>query len=284
MRIALILIFAVLSTGCTNVFLQPDKANYFANVDKFVVHEEGFIPASKGEKLHYWILPPQKNKVVMKESKGIVIQVHGNAQNLTSHVRSLGWLIENGYTLAIFDYRGYGQSSGKPDIGGAYNDVQTALDYITTELNPKKLPVFFYGQSLGGTLLLKAVSSSPGRWKPKLIVIESSFHTYTNIAREKLALHWVTWPFQWLAYPLVSNRYSLEKQELESISPVPVLLFYSENDPIVPYHNGQRIFKELKEPKELISYPERSHIAAMWVQNGRFKKTLLEALEKAAKN
>ncbi len=269
------------ATGCSSLFLYPDRRDYFPDAKKFIVYDEGFIPASGGEKLHYWMIPPQKNKVPLKESKGIIIQVHGNAQNLSSHVRGLGWITEAGYTLAIFDYRGYGKSSGKASLGDAYSDVQTALDFITTNLNPNKLPVFFYGQSLGGTLLMKAVSSSPGRWQPKLIVIESSFPRYSSIAREKLSLNWFTWPFQWLAYPLITDRYSLKEEELQSIAPIPVYMFYSERDPIVPVHHGRKIFEQLKEPKFFFSYPEPGHINSMWVQDGKFRKVLVDALEKA---
>ena len=71
--------------------------------------------------LHYWRIPAQKRKVVDPHPKGWVVQVHGNAQNLTSHVRGLGWVTELGYGLLIFDYRGYGSSTGK-----ARSSVSTA--------------------------------------------------------------------------------------------------------------------------------------------------------------
>lgn len=267
--------------GCSGLFLYPDRHDYFPKIKDYVVVEEGFIPgADKDVQLHYWLIPAQSKKVLNKKPKGLIVQVHGNAQNLTSHVQGLGWITEAGYSLLIFDYRGYGRSTGKPSLDGAYKDVETFLDYIPAHLNPAGLPLIFYGQSLGGTLLLKAVSSHPGRWKPAMIVIESSFYSFTQIGREKMALSWITWPFQWMSYLVLSNRHGLVHEELATISPVPVWLFYSENDPIVPSHNGDRIYKELAEPKKLIKYPERGHIAAMWVQDGKFRKMLVEELDR----
>jgi uncharacterized protein len=283
MRFLVPLLF-ILATGCSGLFLHPDKVNYFPKAKDFVVYDEGFIPASKGEKLHYWRIPAQKNKELFKDPKGIVIQVHGNAQNLTSHVRGLGWITEEGYDLVVFDYRGFGQSSGEASLQGAYADVQTSLDFVFEKLNPKGLPVIFYGQSLGGTLLLKAFSSSPGRWKPRVLVIESSFKDYQDIAREKLTYSWITWPIQWMAYLVIPGRYSLEDEELKTIAPVPAYLFYSERDPIVPMHHGRKIFDGLGEPKQFITFPQGGHINAMWIQEGKYRKFLLEEFDKALKN
>lgn len=284
MRALLLFCMSGLSlVGCSGLFLHPDRANYFPEAKLKIVYEEGFIPTEEaGEKLHYWVVPAQLNKVLDKKPKGVVVQVHGNAQNLTAHVGSLGWLTAAGYHLIIFDYRGFGQSTGSASLGKAYQDVQTALDHIAKNLNPQNLPIFFYGQSLGGTLLAKAVSSSKGRWHPRMIVIESSFFSYPGIAREKMASTWFTWPFQWMAYLLITDLYSLRDEELATLSPTPTHLFYSEQDPIVPIHHGRRIFEGLREPKAFHSYPDFGHINSMWVQEGKNRKILLDALEKAA--
>ena len=267
----LILFFSILCTGCSNIFLQPDRRNYLPKAKDHLLLEEGFVGP-----LHYWHVPAQRGKKPVP-SQATIIQVHGNAQNLTAHVQSLGWLTELGYDLVIFDYRGFGQSKGKKDLDDAYDDVVNFLDFAQT-----KYPnLVFYGQSLGGTLLLKAVSSHPGRWRPKALVIESSFADYQAIAKEKLKLSWITWPLQWMAYLTVTSRYSLQEKELQTIAPIPVHMFYSEDDPIVPIQHGRAIFSMLSEPKSFHSYPERGHIAAMWVQEGRFRRYLLdEVLQK----
>lgn len=266
-------------TGCGGLFLYPDRDNYFPDAEKYVIRQEGFIPTADGEKLHYWVLPAQKDKVLNKKPKGFVILLHGNAQNLTAHVRNLGWVTAAGYNLAIFDYRGYGQSSGSTSLKGVSADVVTALDFATKELNPQGLPVCLYGQSLGGTLLLKAVSQAPARWKPSLIVVESSFFDYREIGREKMAQSWITWPLQWLPYFVLHDKYSLKANELKSLAGIPKLLFYSTSDPIVPIHHGRKIFDTLPEPKSFYTYPQVGHIVAMWVQQGRYRDTLVDALD-----
>lgn len=283
MRLVVLILTTVLMSGCSGLFLYPDRYNYFPDVFKYVELSEGNIPTTSGAKLHYWMIPAQHNKQVDKVQKGLVVQIHGNGQNLTSHVRGLGWITEAGYALAAFDYRGYGQSNGEAALKNAYADVATALDYFSQLADKSNLPIIFYGQSLGGTLLLKTFSSHPGRWKPKAIVVEGSFYSYSGIAREKLASRWYSWPLQWLAYLLITDKYSLEKSELQSISPTPVYMFYSEKDPIVPVHHGQKIFANLPDAnKQFFSYPEFGHINSMWVQEGRFRKVLLDLLDKTS--
>ena len=268
--------------GCSRMFLFPDRLNYFPEVQKALILEEGFFD-SDGEKLHFWFVPAQKRGARL-DSKGLVIQVHGNAQNLSSHVQSLIWLTEEGYDVFTFDYRGYGRSTGKASLSGAFKDVATALDFATKSFTAnamqtqKVVRTFFYGQSLGGTLLLKNLSVHQGRWRPDLVIVESSFFSYRQIAREKMNEIWLTWPFQWLAYVFFPGRYSLEEAELAQLNTYSKILFYSENDPIVPFHNGERIFRSLAEPKSLHRYPEPGHIAAMWVQKGALRKVLLEKM------
>ncbi len=269
----------VLNSGCTNLFLQPDRLNYFPDINKHFLVEEGEIPAANGAMLSYWLLPAQLKKK-MSPSKGLVVQFHGNAQNLSSHVHTLAWLPAAGYDLLIIDYQGYGQSTGKATIDAAYSDVLTALDFVFDRWAGQKRPILLYGQSLGGTLLLKAVSRHPRRWTPKLVVIEASFFSFGQIAREKMRGAWLTWPLQWMPYLVISDRYSLKAEELATIAPTPVLLFHSANDPIVPAHNAEQIFSALAEPKEIHRFKEPGHIHAMWVQKGRFRQVLLDYIAK----
>ena len=63
------------------------------------------------------------------QKKGLILQYHGNAENLTSHYLSLGWLAHEGFDVFIFDYRGYGRSSGEIDARGISWDSQAAFDY-----------------------------------------------------------------------------------------------------------------------------------------------------------
>ena len=58
---------------------------------------------------------------------------HGNAGNISHRMEYLLMFHRLGYNTFIFDYRGYGQSSGSPSESGTYLDAQSAWRYLTEE-------------------------------------------------------------------------------------------------------------------------------------------------------
>jgi fermentation-respiration switch protein FrsA (DUF1100 family) len=56
--------------------------------------------------------------------------------------------------ILLFDYRGYGKSTGIPSEAGLYIDAQAVYDYVRkrTDINQEK--IFFFGRSLGGGVAL----------------------------------------------------------------------------------------------------------------------------------
>ncbi|MBF0442988.1 MAG: alpha/beta hydrolase, partial [Oligoflexales bacterium] len=98
--------------GCNSMFYYPDKETYLKPSDLKTRVDNAVIKVADGEKLQAWILPPSQ------AAKGVVVQFHGNAQNMTAHVAFVHWLIKYGYYVVAFDYRGYGGSTGDPDRKG----------------------------------------------------------------------------------------------------------------------------------------------------------------------
>ena len=253
-------------------------------MDGFVI-EKGSFASEDLTQLSYWYfsyLENKKNKnwhTAYNKPRGLVIQFHGNAENMTSHYRNLVWFIKEGYDFVTFDYRGYGSSSGESDVEGICEDTKAALKWAFQRSQKENLPLIVYGQSLGGSLLLKALQDPDLGVKPSLVVVESAFYSYRQIAKEKLALHWLTWPLQPLTYLLIVDKYSPGGPGLKNLPPAPVVLIYSKNDPIVPFHHGEQIFSDLVEPKYLWSYDEPGHTVGTWVQDGKFRKQLISLIK-----
>ncbi len=275
MKAVFVLMMLLLNAGCTYLFYHPDQVDYSKAARTKLNVEEGFFPSGDGTKLSYWHLKTKSSK----KPDGLVVQFHGNAQNMTSHFASLSWLLSENYDLFTFDYRGYGQSQGSPTPRGTYEDGIAAIEFASQKARALGVPLILYGQSLGGSILLKVLEDKKPSVEPILVVIESSFYSYTGVARKKLASVWLTWPFQWLPFLLISNGYSPEGDDLGKISPVPTLLLYSRADPIIPYSDGEQIFAKLKDPKYFWTYEEAGHIAGMFVQNGKYRLELLNLLE-----
>jgi len=284
-KLAFSLTCGIILSGCGHLFYYPSR-NAFSDPGKFgLKYETVTLHTSDGVKLHGWYFPA-KNKD-RRPAKGTFIQFHGNAQNITTHFASLVWVIEAGYNFFTFDYRGYGTSEGNPSQEGLYRDALAAIHYIhereprpaarngTKQTEPD---LVFYGQSLGGAVLLRALEDVPDRSRIRLVAIDSSFHSYKSVARRKLAGHWVTFLFQPLGWLLVSDAYSPE-DSIPKLAPTPVLVLHGEHDGAVPFSCGKKIYELANPPKWFWEIKDGNHIDAMTLHNGTYRDKLLELLD-----
>ncbi|MFI4923088.1 MAG: alpha/beta hydrolase, partial [Burkholderiales bacterium] len=85
-------------------------------------YQEVTISAA-GEKLHGWFVPAP-------HARGVVLFFHGNAGNISHRLDYLRMFRELGLSVFIFDYRGFGKSSGEPSETGTYQDAEAAWNYL----------------------------------------------------------------------------------------------------------------------------------------------------------
>ncbi len=270
-RLPLSLLFLV--TGCSHLFLQPSRNDFTAHWKERSEHvQEGYFRSQNGASLHYWLMGWKNN-----QPKAVVLQFHGNAQNVTSHAMSLGWLSHHNFQIIAFDYQGYGKSDGDKSVANALEDCYAAIQMANEHAQKLKVPLVLYGQSLGGSLLLKTLKDQAKQWNPNLVIVESSFYSYPMIAREKLANFIITWPLQWMAYLLLPTSYNPGGEDLKNLGHMSFLFLYSEDDPIVPIHHGRLLFDEIpSKDKTFWSYPDSAHIAYANVNKGANKIKLLD--------
>lgn len=229
--------------GCTNVFFQPMKPLLLTPKAANLSYEDIYFKSTNDVTLHAWFLPSKT------PAKGTVFFLHGNAENISTHLGSVYWLPEEGFNVFIWDYRGYGNSSGQPSLPGIISDVESALSELVKrdDINSDKIIVF--GQSLGAALAIYVVSHSAYQNNIKAVIIDSAFSGYRTIAQEKLSELWLTWPLQWPLSLLVMNKYD-PINVVSEIAPIPVLFIYSQSDKVIPPRHGEDLFNRANTPKE----------------------------------
>lgn len=267
-----ILLFSL--SSCSGLFFFPSREQFIDPAKYGLTHQEVSFSSHDGTHLSGWMFPSKTAEV-----KGTVIQFHGNAENMTSHFQSLVWLVYHGYNLFTFDYRGYGTSEGEPTIPGVNLDAQAAYAHIIQSPEAGNTPIILYGQSLGGLILLKALEKFPDRSKISMIIVEGSFLSYQEIAREKMNNIWLTWPFQHLAYLFFSDEYAA-MESIKKISPIPLLVIHGNQDNVIPYEFGQEIYNSAKHPKSFWSIKEGNHIDTMLRHGGIYRNKLVKYLDK----
>ena len=258
--------------GCSSLFYYPSRVLFYDPVKMGFPPREVNFRASDGTKLFGWFFPARGSR----PAKGTIVQFHGNSENLSSHFLSLLWVVEHGYGLFIFSYRGYGKSEGEPDQKGTYLDGLAALDQGWA-LNDRAPRFIVHGQSLGGAIAARAFADFPHRQQTSLLVLESTFASYKDVARRKMASYWLTWPLSPLAMVLVSDSYSAE-ESIKNLR-IPLLVIHDLQDPVVPFAGAEEFFEEAKNApwKEFWKPVQGRHVGAL--KSDEWRKKYIELLD-----
>lgn len=256
LRLLAFIIIANLSfVGCSSVFYHPSKALFVDPIQLNLHPEDVYFLSKTGKRLHGWYF-----KASQRPPKGLILHFHGNAQNLSAHYLFLREATDKGYDYFIFDYEGYGQSEGTPSPENLILDGVAAIEWARAK--SPNLPMIIFGQSLGGNVAINSLTeflkteSRPS--SIKALVVDSSFASYRSAARKVVSRHLLTWILQPVAWLIVDNSGSADGK-IEKVSPIPVLIIHGENDKVVDFSLGLRLFDQAHEPREMWIIPHGGH-------------------------
>lgn len=262
----------LLFSSCSSFLYYPTQVLHIEPKRFGQTPEEVWFSSADQTKLFGWLFRhPGKEK-----AKAVFLFYHGNGENLSSHYISLLWALPKGYDFFIFDYRGYGRSEGEPSPEGTVADGAAALHWLYAKY--PDVPIVIFGQSLGGAVAMRNAIDLRSEIPFRAVVIESSFNSYQRVGRRVLARNWATWPFQWIPWLVLSDRYA-PGEEISKISPVPMLVMHAEGDPVVPISCGEEIFSSAKEPKTFWKIPGEGHADALLRHGETYQKKLLDWLQ-----
>jgi len=237
----------LLLSGCSNLtslFFYPQTQYVRTPTDINLAYEEVTMQAYDGTELVSWFLP-----AITEVSKGddspIVLFLHGNAENISTHIGSVYWLPEQGVNVFLLDYRGYGHSQGEPYIPAIFQDVEASLIWLRKRFPNKR--VYIFGQSIGSAVATTSMAMFKDEYDVSGLVLDASFTGYRDIAQHvalSSPITWIMWPFTWL---LPTQWDPIEY--IDQISPKPILMLHSRGDGILPYELGQELFNKAKQPK-----------------------------------
>ena len=242
-------------TGCSSLFFYPQKAHQDNQHLRQVTYEDVYFQTPDHLTLHAWYLKARRGE------KGTILFLHGNAENISTHINNVLWLTDCGYNIFSFDYRGYGKSEGHPTIKGVHTDAQAAIETILSLTQKDDERIIILGQSLGGAIAVYATANSSHKNRIKALITDSAFSDYKVIAREKLALFTITRLFQYPLASLFADEHSPIKW-MKRVAPVPVLILHGDKDTIIPPHHSLMLYNEALPPKDFWLVKDAGHVQA----------------------
>jgi pimeloyl-ACP methyl ester carboxylesterase len=114
-----------------------------------------FVETAKGNRLPVYVL---------KHPDAIftVILSHGNSSDLGHMVfRAMDLAIFCGVSVVLYEYSGYGLSTGKASEAAIYDDISAVFGYVTGTLQIPWHKVILYGQSLGSAPTIDLAAVQP---------------------------------------------------------------------------------------------------------------------------
>ena len=191
--------------------------------------EEHWIETPDGEMLNAWYCRAEK-----PVASGVFC--HGNTGNLTTSADVIPHLLNAGFNVLFFDYRGFGKSSGRPSFSGVVADGVTASRFHD-RIRPKALPSVLYGFSLGGAIAAQVIRRHPF----DALILQSTFTSLPAITRAifpRLPLHL----FAGNLFDTLSVVRRLQ---------VPLLVMHGTDDEVIPAWMAHQIADACQAPKHL---------------------------------
>tara|TARA_B100001027_G_scaffold173654_1_gene124934 strand:- start:77 stop:886 length:810 start_codon:yes stop_codon:yes gene_type:complete len=163
-----------------------------------------------------------------------ILFFHGNAGKLDNRVYKLNELSRLDVNYLIVAYRGFSGNKGNPSEKGLYMDSLAAKNWLNN-IGVEDESIILYGESLGTAVAVNLASEN----KFAGIILESPFTSMVKLAKKY-------YPYLPVKI-LLKDKYESEKK-LRKIN-IPILVMHGEQDTIVPFEMGKRIYEISLQPK-----------------------------------
>lgn len=230
----------------------PGRSLTATPADSGLDFESVELETSDGETLHGWWIPHQR-------ARGVVLFHHGNAGNISHRLESLRIFHGLGLSVLIYDYRGYGRSTGKPSESGLAHDAEAAWKWLVEERGIAPERIVLFGRSMGAAVAARLARDVGAAG----LIVESAFTSVPDIGAE---LYW--WlPVRWL------SRLQFATADYVADADMPVLVIHSSEDEIIPFEHGRRIHEAAPEPKTLMEI-HGDHNTGFLISGERYRRGL----------
>jgi pimeloyl-ACP methyl ester carboxylesterase len=200
------------------------------------------LPTVDGLRLAAWLITPEPGT---RDRHLAVLVAPGNAGNRLARAPLAAALADQGLTVLLVDYRGYGGNPGSPSEEGLARDIQAARTYLVEQVGIPAERLLYYGESLGAAV----VTALAARYPPAGLILRSPFTDLSAVGHE----HYPFLPVRLLArdrFPVVT---------LITEVTAPTLVIYGTADSIVPPAQSVTVADKAAGPVRVVAVEGADH-------------------------
>jgi len=174
-----------------------------------------------------------------------LVYCHGQGGDITDSWPRIELLAPLGYSLFIWDYRGFGRSTGTPSEAGIHDDEEALWSTFMSQAAGQRL--IYYGRSLGGGPCIDLATRHP----PAALIDESNFTSVDALVHDGAYVD--------LPPGFVADDHWDNLAKVQTLGAVPFLVLHGAADDYVQPKYGQQLAAAHPGTTELHLVPGADH-------------------------
>jgi len=231
-----------------SLLYSPEKMKNILDKNKIIDNADKYVKTKFGSKtfVKEINIKTRDNEIINAifyksySNNNLIIYAHGNAGNIYDR---FDFIYKYGHVASIimFDYRGYGLSSGKPHDKGLKGDIFAVWDYAIEKLDYKPNNIILHGESLGCSVVSwlgkKLVSYHDNNKEklPKAIILQSGFYNLQHVVNDM---------YSKLVSYFVQSKYNNIDNVVDIKNNIPVLVIHSDGDEMININHAHKLIKD----------------------------------------
>jgi pimeloyl-ACP methyl ester carboxylesterase len=215
-----------------------------------IAYEEYHIPTPDGESLRVWHMP-------IEHAAGTVIVSPGNSGSMACYLLTAQLLTDDGYSAVLYDYEGFGGSSGQAALETLKTDLETVLAWTLAQTGAAEVTLF--GMSLGSIPTVAVAIERPD--VVNAVVLDSPVALGLEIERFGFLVRGRS-----AEIIAVLETWLLTEQIIAQMYE-PLLIYMDGKDPVTPPAQVAVLLERAPGPIELVYFDGLGHAA------GQFERT-----------
>ena len=198
-----------------------------------------------------------------KQGRPYIVVFHGNATNIENQAYRLKFLVDQGYSVLLVSYRGYGDNPGQPTELDLISDSALALEWLFKQEGISSKEVVLFGESLGTGVAVALAAQYPF----KGLILDGAYSSITEVGQSAHPFI----PIRWLLKDTWDSKSRIQKVQSST------LFIHSKKDTVIPFRFGQSLFQSANEPKRYIWLEHSGHDDNLEIESVR--KSIFDFLQ-----